>query len=153
MDRKVDGVHLQNVQLSSKLADMDKRLNEVKTLERDLTDNLRYRTAVANIEKLQEEIHELQGQIQQWDNSSYERQLENLQNCQAELIDKVRQMGRCRLYLKVSWLMTNCFIYREAVFKENSARCRIKSNVMTMISRQNTKTLTSFIARISLVSR
>lgn len=97
MDRKVDGVHLQNVQLSSKLADMDKRLNEVKTLERDLTDNLRYRTAVANIEKLQEEIHELQGQIQQWDNSSYERQLENLQNCQAELIDKVRQMGRFRL--------------------------------------------------------
>jgi uncharacterized membrane protein (DUF106 family) len=76
---------------------MDKRLNEVKTLERDLTDNLRYRTAVANIEKLQEEIHELQGQIQQWDNSSYERQLENLQNCQAELIDKVRQMGRFRL--------------------------------------------------------
>lgn len=97
MDRKVDGVHLQNVQLSYKLADMDKRLNEVKTLERDLTDNLRYRTAVANIEKLQEEIHELQGQIQQWDNSSYERQLENLQNCQAELIDKVRQMGRFRL--------------------------------------------------------
>lgn len=97
MDRKVDAVHLQNVQLSSKLADMDKRLNEVKTLERDLTDNLRYRTAVANIEKLQEDIHELQGQIQQWDNSSYERQLENLQNCQAELIDKVRQMGRFRL--------------------------------------------------------
>lgn len=69
---------------------MDKRLTEVKTLERDLTDNLRYRAALANIEKLQEEIHELQGQMQQWDNSSYERQLENLQNRQAELIDKVR---------------------------------------------------------------
>lgn len=90
LDRKVDIINLQHSQLSSKLAEMDKRLTEVKTLERDLTDNLRYRAALANIEKLQEEIHELQGQMQQWDNSSYERQLENLQNRQAELIDKVR---------------------------------------------------------------
>lgn len=89
LDRKVESVKVQNATLSSKLAEIEKRLSEVKTLERDLTDNLRYRAAVSNMEKLQVEIHELQGQLQQWDNTSYESHLETLQNRQAELIDKV----------------------------------------------------------------
>jgi DNA repair exonuclease SbcCD ATPase subunit len=91
LDRKVESVKVQTATLSSKLAEIEKRLSEVKTLERDLTDNLRYRAAVSNIEKLQVEIHELQGQLQQWDNTSYESHLETLQNRQAELIDKVRK--------------------------------------------------------------
>ncbi|CAO3695317.1 unnamed protein product [Umbelopsis ramanniana] len=88
LDRKVESVKVQTATLSSKLAEIEKRLSEVKTLERDLTDNLRYRAAVSNIEKLQVEIRELQGQLQQWDNTSYESHLETLQNRQAELIDK-----------------------------------------------------------------
>jgi chromosome segregation ATPase len=90
LDRKVDNINVQNATLTSKLSEIEKRLSEVKTLERDLTDNLRYRTAVSNIEKLQAEIQELQGQLQQWESTSYESHLESLQNRQAELIDKVR---------------------------------------------------------------
>ncbi|KAI8576739.1 hypothetical protein K450DRAFT_178854 [Umbelopsis ramanniana AG] len=88
LDKKVESIKVQNATLASKLAEIEKRLSEVKNLERDLTDNLRYRAAVTNIEKLQVEIHELHRQLQQWDNTSYESHLETLQSRQAELIDK-----------------------------------------------------------------
>ncbi|KAM3580226.1 DNA repair protein rad50 [Umbelopsis sp. WA50703] len=104
LDRRVEFIVRQNNEMSSKLADMDKRLNQAKTFERDLSDNLRYRAAVASIENLQEEIRELQQQMRQWDDSTYERQLETLQNQQAEFIDKLS----------------------EVVFRENYDRCKIK---------------------------
>jgi chromosome segregation ATPase len=104
LDRKVESVEGQNATLASKLAEIEKRLSEVKNLERDLTDNLRYRAAVSNIEKLQVEIHEVQGQLQQWDNTSYESHLETLQNRQAELIDKVSGRKNHLLHnIKVYW--------------------------------------------------
>lgn len=92
LDKRVETIRQQNNDMSSKLVDIDKRLNQAKTFERDVSDNLRYRAAVASMETLQEEIRELQQQMREWDDSTYERQLTILQDQQAEIINKVRTM-------------------------------------------------------------
>ncbi|KAI8388332.1 uncharacterized protein BYT42DRAFT_491740 [Radiomyces spectabilis] len=82
-----------------KIRALEKELLDRKGIERELNDHLRYRSMKQQWKDCDRQLSELRVEQQQFEKSSYERQLQKLQDTQAKLIDsrgrlhgEVRQM-------------------------------------------------------------
>lgn len=89
LEKKLENFQTKQADVEKRMKDLEARIMDRRSIERELKDHLRHRTYQKQLEECEEQLEELQQQQSQVDRASYERQLGTLKAKQEVLIDKV----------------------------------------------------------------
>lgn len=120
LEKKLENFQTKQADVEKRMKDLEARIMDRRSIERELKDHLRHRTYQKQLEECEEQLGELQQQQSQVDRASYERQLGTLKAKQEVLIDKVIWI----MSLLFSKLMLYIFSVEEFMVKYG--RCKFK---------------------------
>lgn len=120
LEKKLENFQTKQVDVEKRMKDLEARIMDRRSIERELKDHLRHRTYQKQLEECEEQLEELRRQQSQVDRASYERQLGTLKAKQEVLIDKVI----CMMSLLFSKLIHGIVSVEEFMVKYG--RCKFK---------------------------